>query len=163
MQKFSQKYLIAQFLKEIEEGDEYPASDWPLHVTIAPIFAVNWKNDNLTGKLPELLTKQKPFTALAEHDDYFGSERQIQVTLLDLNKELSSLHYNVVALLKNADATFHDPQYVEEGFRPHATVQSHARLHEGDMVTFNALTIIDMFPNDDPYQRKVIKNMRLLG
>jgi hypothetical protein len=47
-----------------------------------------------------------------------------------------------------------DPQFAKEGFLPHSTVQPHGRLNKGDEVTFSALSIIDMFPNEDPYQRK---------
>jgi hypothetical protein len=40
-------------------------------------------------------------------------------------------------------------------------VQKHARLNEGDAVTFNALTLIDMLPGEDPYQRKVLKTIKI--
>jgi hypothetical protein len=42
-------------------------------------------------------------------------------------------------------------------------LQSHARLSKGDAVVFKALSIIDMFPNKDPYRRKLIKTIEIAG
>lgn len=161
MQKFTQKYAIITLLENLEEGAEYSSDSWPLHVTIADTFAVDWDNTNLLDKLSELVSKRMPVTAVVAHDEYFGPQRQTQVTILDMSKGLVALHYDIVALLKETGAVFNDPQYTEEGFRAHATVQPHARLHEGDVVTFDSITIIDMFPNSDPYRRKVLKTLKL--
>ncbi|MDO8592030.1 MAG: 2'-5' RNA ligase family protein [bacterium] len=162
-QKFSQKYTIITLLEDMEEGTEFPSTNWPLHVTIADTFAVDWGVNNLREKLSELAAKCKPFKAKAAHDEYFGPEKQTQVTILDMSKELVALHHDAVALLKSAGAVFNDPQYTEGGFRAHATVQSHARLNKGDTVAFENLAIVNMFPNEDPYQRKIMKILRLSG
>jgi len=39
---------------------------------------------------------------------------------------------------------------------PHSTVQSYKRLNKGDEVIFSALSIVDFFPDKDPYQRKIL-------
>ena len=64
-------------------------------------------------------------------------------------------------MLEKGDLKLNDPQFAGTGFVPHSTVQKHARLHEGDQVIFDALTIIDLFPDDNPYQRKVLKTIRI--
>jgi len=64
-------------------------------------------------------------------------------------------------LLEQGDLKLNDPQLAREGFLSHATVQKHARLNKGDRVTFNALTLIDMFPDENPYQRRVVKTIRI--
>lgn len=163
MESFSQKYTIVQLLQEMKEGEEYASSDWPLHVTIAGIFAIDLAESGLFERLTDLLTSQKPFTSTAARDEYFGSKKRTHVTILDMNEELLILHYNVVALLKQADATFNTPQFIEEGFRAHATVRPQARLRWGEIVQFNALTVIDMFPNGNPYRRKVLKTIQMQG
>lgn len=163
MQKFTQKYAIIQLLEVMEEGSEYLSSNWPLHVTIGDTFAVDWENNNLFNKLSELLTMKKPVISKAGDDDYFGPQKQTQVTLLEMNQELTALHRDVVSLLKRFGAVFNDPQYINDGFIAHATVQSRARLQPGDTVSFDRLTIIDMFPGSDPYRRKVLKSIKLLG
>jgi hypothetical protein len=158
---FTQKYALVQLLEGMAEGTEYPSSSWPLHVTVADTFAVDWDKNDLRKKLEQLLASLKPATAVGDHDEFFGPEKQTHVTILDMSKELVELHYKVVELLESAGAVFNDPQYAKEGFKAHATIQPHARVNKGDDITFNALTIIDMFPNSDPYQRKILKTMKI--
>jgi len=163
MSKFTQKYTLIQLLEEIEDGYEYSSSNWPLHTTIADTFAVDWDEDNLLGKLEVLLAKHKSFSTKATDFEFFGQEKQIKVTLLELNEELLELHSSVVSLLKSAGAIFNDPQFTGASYLPHATVQPHAHLKKGDIVNFTGLSLIDMFPNDDPYRRKILKTMKLYG
>lgn len=163
MAKFTQKYTLIQLLEEIKEGYEYSSSNWPLHTTIADTFAVDWDKDNLLSRLETLLAKHKSVSTKATDFEFFGPDKQIKVTLLELNEELLELHNSVVSLLKSAGAIFNDPQFTGAGYLPHATVQPHAHLKKGDAITFTGLSLIDMFPNGDPYQRKVLKTMKLLG
>jgi 2'-5' RNA ligase len=161
MQKFTQKYTIIQLLEPKDEGDEWKSNKWPLHVTIADTFAVDWDKNNLKQKFTNLIQKQPIATATGDHFEYFGPEKEVKVTILDMSEELVSLHNNVVRLLKDAGAVFNDPQYTEEGFRAHATVQSHASVKKGESLIFNALAIIDMFPGEDPYRRKILSTVKL--
>lgn len=161
MQKFTQKYVIVQLLEDMPEGTEFASSDWPLHVTIAGTFAVDWDTNNLHHKLEQLLQSLKPVSAVGDHDEFFGPDQQIQVTILKMSQELIDLHHKVIELLQTAGAVFNDPQYIQDGYRAHATVQQHARLNEGDVVTFTNLTIVDMFPNSDPHQRKILKTFKI--
>lgn len=163
MTKFVQKYTIVQILEEIDDGHEYSSSNWPLHVTIADTFAVDWEKDNLLGRLEALLAKQKIVITKATSNEFLGPDKQTKVTLLEINEELLELHNHVINLLRSAGAVFNDPQFTGAGFLPHATVQPQSHLNKGDVVTFAGLSLIDMFPNSDPYRRKVIKTMKLLG
>ncbi len=135
MPEFTQKYTLVKLLESMTEGTEYNSADWPLHVTIVDTFAVEWEESDLLDKLSGLLdTKRKIATATAIHDDYFGCQKQTQVTILNMSKELVALHYDAVSLLRSAGAIFNDPQYIEEGYRAHVTAQPHARLSQGDFI-----------------------------
>lgn len=112
-------------------------------------------------KLTALLSAHAPATSVVEEDRFFGDQGQVQVALLQKTDDLVKLHYDVIECLAQGGWKPNDPQFAKEGFLPHSTVQKHARLNKGDEVTFNALTIIDMFPGGDPYQREVIKTMRI--
>ena len=161
MAAFTQKYTIIQLLEDTPEGAEYSANEWPLHVTIADTFSIDWQGGKLLDKLTELLARHKTALSKASRDEYFGPKKETQVTLLDMSQDLLDLHNDLINFLKKAGALFNDPQYSGSGFRAHATVQSHARLQAGDLVKFNELTLIDMFPKGDPYQRKLLKKMKL--
>jgi len=157
--KLTQKYTIAQLFKPMPDDAEYSWTDWPPHVTIADVFAVELNND-LIRELSELLAGHEPFTTIADHDEYFGPEKQTHVMVLNKNRELAGLHQAVVDVLKSHGAVFNNPKYMESGFKPHSTIQSRNRMQPGDTVRFDALTIIDMFPSENPYQRKVLKTLR---
>lgn len=163
MQKFSQKYTIIALLEDKTEGFEYASSSWPLHVTIADTFAVELRETDFIKKLSDLISQKKPVTGVADHDEFFGAAQEVQVTILDMSNELVGLHSDVISLLKSCGGILNDPQYSEKGFRAHATVQSHARLVVGDEVTLAKLAVIDMFPDKDPYQRKILKIINLQG
>lgn len=161
MQKFSQKYAIIAPLEKFDEGSEFPSSNWPLHTTIADTFAIDLDSTDFLKRLAESLANQQAVVTTAGEDDYFGARKHTQVTLLDKSKQLLALHYVVVALLKDAGAVFNEPHYTEEGYKPHVTVQHHARLHKGSFVRIEEVSLIDMFPHGDPYLRRVIKTIRL--
>ena len=83
------------------------------------------------------------------------------MVLLGRTESLIKLHLDVLETLKDGELALNDPQFACDGFLPHATVQKHARLDKGDNVQFTALSIIDMFPNEDPYMRKVLKTVKI--
>jgi hypothetical protein len=158
---FSQKYTIIQLFEDIPEGMQFSSSAWPLHSTIVDTFAIDWDVPTMVKKLEELLSTHTQATSVVEGDQFFGPEQQTQVALLRKTDDLVKLHYDVVELLEEGGLKLNDPQFAREGFLPHSTVQKHGRLNKGDAVTFNALTIIDMFPDEDPYQRKVLKTIKI--
>lgn len=76
-------------------------------------------------------------------------------------ESLIKLHLDVLTTLEDGELTLNDPQFSRDGFLPHATVQKHARLSKGDKVQFTALSIVDMFPDENPYTRKVLKTIKI--
>lgn len=115
----------------------------------------------MVAKLTEFLSSHAQAISVAEDDQFFGENGQVQVVLLKKTDTLVKLHYDVIELLEQGGWRPNAPQFAKEGFLPHSTVQSHGRLNKGDVVTFNALSLIDMFPNSDPYQRKVLATVKI--
>lgn len=97
---------------------------------------------------------------VVKDDRFFGDNGEVQVVLLQKTDSLVRLHYDVIELLEQGGWKPNDLQFAKEGFLPHSTVQSHARLSKGDKVIFSALSIIDMFPDENPYRRKVLERLR---
>ena len=161
MQQFTQKYTIIQLFKDIPEGTQFSASNWPLHVTIADTFAIDWDVPTMVEKLTQLLSSRTSATSVVENDRFFGDQRQVRVALLKKTDDLVKLHQDVIKVLERGGWKPNDPQFAKEGFLPHSTVQKHTRLNKGDEVIFNALTIIDMFPGENPYQRRVLKTIKI--
>ena len=159
MQKFTQKYTIVQFFDDIDEGYEYSSDSWPLHSTIVDTFAIDWSVDEMTSRLKDALKNHATADSVAEDDRFFGDQGQVQVVLLNRSDSLVELHQDVLTALEDGELKLNDPQFARDGFLPHATVQKHARLKKGDRVQFTALSIVDMFPDEDPYKRKVLRTI----
>lgn len=161
MSQFTQKYTLVQFFEDVEEGYEYSSSNWPLHSTVIDTFAIDWSVDEMAVRLTEALCDHTMANSEAEKDTYFGENGQVQVILLNRTESLVKLHLDVLTMLEGGGLSLNDPQFARDGFLPHATVQKHTHLNEGDRVQFATLSIIDMFPGGDPYKRKVLKTIRI--
>jgi len=161
MQQFTQKYTIIQLFEDVPKDTQFSANSWPLHATIADTFAINWDVPIMIEKLTRLLSSYAPAVSVVEEDRFFGDQGQVRVALIRKTKDLVKLHCDVIECLAQGGWKPNDPQFARDGFLPHSTVQEHARLDKGDEVTFSALTIIDMFPGGNPYQRKAIETIRV--
>jgi hypothetical protein len=162
-QKFTQKYTIIQLFEEVPEGTQFSSSSWPFHSTVVDTFAIDWGIHTMIKKLEELLAAREQAASTATEDEFFGPEKQTQVVLLDKTDGLVKLRYDIMALLEQGGLKLNNPRFSLEGFLPHSTVQEHVRLNKGDAVTFKALTLVDMFPDEDPYQRKILKTIKIGG
>jgi hypothetical protein len=161
MDKFTQKYTIVQFFDDIEEGYEYSSDNWPLHSTVLDTFAMQWTIDEMIAKLTESLKHHEMAHSEAGDDRFFGENGQVQAVLLSRTDSLTKLHLDVLAILENGKIVLNNPQFARDGYVPHVTVQKQVRLNRGDIVRFTALSIVDMFPNNDPYVRKVLKTIKI--
>jgi 2'-5' RNA ligase len=164
MQKFTQKWTILVLLEQMDEGTEFFWKDWPQHITLVDIFAVDWNNTKLLEKLESLLANQKTFNVVVGEDTSFGSlKAPIPVTLFGESTELQSLHNNIIKLLKSAGAIFNNPEYINDGFIAHSTIQKDKRLYKGGVVKVRELTIVDMFPHSDGFRRRIFKTVKFAG
>jgi 2'-5' RNA ligase len=132
-------------------------ADWPLHITLADVFAVEL-DINLERKLTSLLASHQPITLLAKGDSTLGTTK---VTLIEENDRLYNLHGQIIDLLENNGAKFNTPEFTRAGFLPHSTIQKSKRLYEGDSLEISTISLIDMFPQNDWEQRKIVKNFKL--
>lgn len=160
-QQFTQKYTIVQFFDDIGEGYEYSSDSWPLHSTIVDTFAIDWSVDEMVSRLKAVPKNHATADSVTEDDRFFGDQGQVQVVLLNRSNSLVELHQDILTALEEGGLKLNDPQFARDGFLPHATVQKHARLDKGDKVRFTTLSIVDMFPDKDPYKRKVLKTIAI--
>lgn len=159
-QQFSQKYTIIQFLDKVPEGTAYSSNAWPLHTTLVDTFAIDCAVDRLAEEMERYLAHVSSFATKAIGEEHFGPNKEVHVILLEKSVDLEGLHKNLISLLKDSGLKLNDPQFANEGFLPHSTVQPHARINIGDNVSYDALSLIDMFPDENPYMRKVIKTIK---
>lgn len=135
-------------------------ADWPLHITLADVFAIDRTGTNIEAKLAAATAELLPVSATAEKEAVLGTAR---VVLFDKNGDLLELHRHLVDLLEVNGASFNTPEFTRDGYLPHCTIQTAGRLHSGDKVTINTIALIDMFPGSNWQRRKVIDLFALRG
>ena len=158
---FTQKYTIVQFFDDVEVGYEYSSGDWPLHSTIVDTFAIDWPVEKMSAELVKTLQHHDIAISTAEAESDFGEYGQVPVVLLKRSDSLVKLHYDILAALQKGGLVLNDPQFARNGFRPHATIQKHRRLRKSEKVRFVALSIVDMFPDGNPYRRRIVQTIQI--
>ena len=152
---------MLMLIEDLPDGYEFSMRYWPLHVTLTDVFAIDGNWINLLDDLKLSFDKiQTPLFSEVVANDLFGEDRSIKVKLLMKTDELQNLHDKIIYDLERHGALFNSPQYTKAGFKPHSAEQSTGSLHIGDIVEFRSITLIDMFPNEDPYHRKVLGTIR---
>ena len=157
--QYSQKYALVSFLEPLEVNAEFTMADWPLHITLADVFAINLEAA-IEQKLASLIGSTPSITLSASGDSILGATK---VVLIEKNDELQNLHNHIVALLELKGAMFNIPEFTRSGFLPHSTIQKSGRLHEGDTIDISSVSLIDMFPDENWQRRKVLTNFKLRG
>ena len=160
--KYTQKWCLVALLDDVEEGFSFHRSDWPVHVTLIGAVDVTW-SDELHQKLEELIQRQSEITTKAIKENHWGPTGNVVVSELELTDKLNTFHMEIYELLSSHGATFNDPQYMGENYTPHSTVQKSGRVEIGGSVTLRSLSLIDMFPGEDGYMRKIVKTVQFAG
>lgn len=135
-------------------------TDWPLHVTLADVFAIDRDKTNIEAKLAELLAGQPH---VITHVTKAATLGITPVVLLERSKDLIALHIRIADLLEMNGAKFNSPEFARKGFLSHSTVQARGQLDVGDKVSIYSLTLIDMFPDGDWQRRKILSTFGLQG
>lgn len=156
---FSQKYCLVQFLTPLEDDTEFDSSEWPLHSTIAGVFAIDWTSDRRAA-FRQLLSDTPKTNASTLHDDYFGPDRDVHVMLVERTNELMKMHLRVINFIQQEGGRFNEPSYLNDAFRPHITI-THEALTPQQKIHFHALTLIDMFPQRNHQRRRVMETIML--
>lgn len=131
---------------------------WPLHVTLADVFTIECSANDIDNKLAELLSKTIPVTTQPLNEATLGTT---PVILLEKNVQLIALHEKIIDYLETNGAVFSTPEFNREGFLPHCTIQPSAQIAKNRPITIDSVSLVDMFPNEDWQQRKVLATFKL--
>jgi 2'-5' RNA ligase len=161
MDKLTQKWAIAAFLEPVEDGFEFHRSDIPLHVTLAGVFASEMDGQQLGETLAELLCSVTSFDVEGGEDLFWGENGEITVVQIKESRELKKLYNRIYDKLVSEGTVYNEPHFEGEANVLHSTVQKHDRLENGQKTRIKSVSLVDMFPNSDGYQRKVVKTINL--
>ena len=155
---YSQKYALVHFISPVSDGTIFDMSKWPLHATLVDVFAIDRERSDLNSKIASLIHEIHPVDTVAKNNTVLGTT---PVVLLDKTPALLELHMSLVALLESNGAVFNTPEFNNEGFLPHCTIQKSGTLHEGDGVKIDSISLVDMFPDNDWKQRRVLSTFKI--
>lgn len=156
---YSQKYTLVQFLEPVAVGSVFSMDEWPLHMTLADVFAINLSSQ-FYDNLASFLLLANCFSTEAGVKTNIG-DKETNVTLIKNTDELQLLHNSLIDLLENHGAVFNSQQFNREGFLPHATLQQSRQIESGKRITIDELSLIDLFVDEDWTQRKILKSFEL--
>ncbi len=160
--QYSQKYTVICFL-EHNPGLNFPATEWPLHITLLDTFKTDWQVDKLASALGDLAEATRPFTTLVTNSVMLGENKDEPVKLLASSKDILRLHHGLLLLGDKASLVFNTPEFVGNGFLPHITDQRCSNVEIGKSYQFSTISLVDMFPNSDHLQRKILFTYNLVG
>ncbi len=159
---FIQKWTIISLLEPVEEGFEFLSSDWPLHFTIDGGFTYDHPLQELIDSIEKVAITTKPFYIAAQNEEDWSTDYgSVKVVLLKPIPVLMKFHQEVLETTLRGGANYMNPEHEGAGYIPHCTIQKHIRLKPGERRLVDNITIIDMFPADDAYRRKVVKVFKL--
>lgn len=156
------RFVIVHLLEPKSTGEEFLANSWPLHSTIAYPFNIDCDAIVISKKLGSVLLNHHAFDVKSLKDDYYGPQKDILVTPLEKSSAIMALSRDVCKAIIDLGGIPENPAYYKDnGHRPHITVQDHNRIHEGDVIDINSVTIIESIPKIPINVRKVLDTIYL--
>jgi 2'-5' RNA ligase len=150
------RYVVVLPLELLAAGDRFLTRDWPLHVTIVPVFS----SAATAADVAAALTGER-LTVTAAHDERFGAGESIPVTVIEPAPPILELHRRLLAALAPLEAVIESPRFAGDGFRPHVTIKRFGRVHEGDVLELAQLALVDMEPGQPEGARRVLATREL--
>ncbi len=84
----SQKYVIVHFVELSKIPDEFPYTEWPLHVTLLANFTIAQPLEKLLDDLESYCQKIKPFKIMSDGEAVFGTNQNVAVSLIQLSESI---------------------------------------------------------------------------
>lgn len=142
-----------QILQPVDEGSSFHMTEWPLHITLADVFAVDLTIE-LIRDIQEYINMRPIATTYVKAEGKLGTT---EVWLLENTPNLYTIHSTLVDILEKHGAIFNTPEFTHSGFIPHITKHSTVDIKIGDKVGVDVVSLIDMFPDQNWQMRKVLK------
>ncbi|GAB3272356.1 hypothetical protein GCM10027449_08850 [Sinomonas notoginsengisoli] len=139
------RYAIVLPLAPLGVGERYAVRDWPLHITVMPVFAT-WANAaQLAASMGEVAAHTAPIAAVAGASELFGPKHDTPVALVD-SPEIRALHKTFREELDIHVPTFRRPDFAGDGFRAHITATKRGEAEEGQELKLTQIALVDMQP-----------------
>lgn len=139
------RYAIVLPLGPMTVGERYAVRDWPLHITVMPVFATWASAAQLAASMGKVAAHTPPITAVAGEGELFGPKHDTPVALVD-SPEIRALHTTFVQELDIHVPTFRRPHFAGDGFRAHITATKRGEAEQGQPLHLTQVALVDMQP-----------------
>lgn len=153
--------ILVAFVEPVAEGLVFPRSDWPLHITLVR-FDVGATDGADPAEGIAALAQAPAGAALGArltvgNDAGFGRNGSVPVSLIQPQRDLQTLHEQLVAAVGSLGGKVLTPAHTLSGYRPHVSHHGDKRLYPGDVVVLDWIALVDMAPDGDRTVRRVLR------
>ena len=121
------------------------ADQWPMHATVLHSFVVDGSVDAVAALVRGRAEGAGPVTAIGDHEEGFGPDRDIRVTVLADAQRLVDLHRALLTDLGTLPGFAPDvAEWAGDGYRPHVTAGAWGALRPGATVSFDRIAVVDL-------------------
>ncbi len=147
------RFAVVLPLDPLAEGDSFPVSAWPLHVTVVEPFETPHDAAWVADLLGPVLNGRRPIDAEAFDRAMFGPRRDVPVTLVRDRGPLGAMRTRLLAALRDADV---DVARARLDYRPHVTDDSHGSIAPGRTIRLEQVALVDLRPPEGRAMRTVV-------
>ena len=139
----------------------YAVRNWPLHITVAPVFSTDATAAMLAARMAEVASAHGAIHVVVGESELFGPRHDTPASVVD-SPAVRALHDALLDALAPLGASFDSPHYAGEGFRPHVTTTTRGAAEEGARLRLTQLALVDMEPGPGPGRPQVVAVAPLL-
>lgn len=155
------KFGLATILENFEVGYQFSPDNIPLHLTHIDSFQTELNAFQLEDLLRSTLAEQSPFKVKAVKDAFYGPNKDILVTELEVTPQLQIFHALLMDMLDSAGAVLKNPQFHREGFSPHISAYDTRRIKIGDTITIDHISFAEKVSADAEADTKILATVKI--
>jgi hypothetical protein len=155
------KYGLATLIEEQPVGYEFMPDNTPLHLTQIDSFIIDLDPNAMASKLQEQLRDFPPFDIRAIKDELYGPEKDIPVTVFELNEPMKKFHQLIMKLIEVEGGVLKNPHYHNDGFSPHVSIYGSRRLPLNEPVTIKSISIAQKLSEEENAAHRILATVSL--
>lgn len=156
------RFAVVLPLSPMDVGERYAVRNWPLHITVTPVFSTEATTAMLAERLAGVASGHSAIDVVVGPSEMFGPRHDTPAALVD-SPALRALHDALADALAPLGLAFDSPHYAGNGFRPHITTTTCGAADEGAQLSLGQLALVDMEPGPGPGRPQVVGVAELSG
>lgn len=141
--------------------DLFHSSEWPLHMTLVPPFSYSGDINTLNELLEKYAEETSEFGVISNKRTLLGPDKDIPVTLVELNEELQQNYINLLNVLKSLDFKYKQPLISGLNYIFHITDQNGVKAPVGKLLPITSFSLINRSLNGQKGFKQIMHTFHL--